>query len=272
MGIWDVWRTVFKDSTLDLSRYEYICRRRSRRRSIQPQVRDGVLFFGTAHPQTTPAGRKVIPTFLRIHTKRKKHKDVDVTVKLEITAAAHTRLDSTGTGWVENDDNWFGITTRALDPEAWDSYLFYICKNGSIEFGIHKVHDLPDGPDPMIGPTPLPQVAQQAITIRIRVEGSHIRTWANNEPRHDVRDEEDRFTHRPGFVYLLTYGVAAKLYEVEVKAKLKKWYGPFYNLVTLGGYIQRLWKIIGAIIAWICILISAAAGIVYLYDYLFRSK
>lgn len=262
MGIWDVWRTVFRDSTWDLSRYEYW----SLRRSIQPQVSDGILFFGTDQPRMVPTGREVIQTGLRIKTDR--YQDVDVTVRLEITAAAHTRPDPTSPGWIVNDNNWFGVTTRALSFFVWDSYLFYIRQNGSIEFGIRDVHNHPAGPPPIIAPPPVPQVAQQAVTIRIRVEGDHIRTWVNDEPRHNERDELGRFATHSGWVYLHTYGVAARLYEVEVRAKFKKWFGPFYNLITLGGNIQNL----GGIILWVCVLISAAASAVYLYDYFFKSK
>jgi hypothetical protein len=197
-----------------------------------PKVKQRVIYFGIDKPvEVAPGYFQSIVSFLRIKIPR--YRDVDVTVKVDIPSAAKT-FDG---GKTENRYNWFGISTRALEASIWSAYLFYIRKEGRIEFCVHGVHD--GFYSPIIRGLSVPEVADHPVTLRIKVEGDRIQTWVNGGPRHDERDTDRRFIRR-GDIYLISYGVLAKIHEVEIKAK--KWYAP---LIKVG---IKTWIIMGIIL------------------------
>ena len=252
MKFWNVWETVFHDTKGDMSKYDYVCMLTH----IHPEVVENILYLGSASYVMLPGvpeSRRVVATALRIKIPR--YRDVAVTVRVEIPRAATYVRESDGTE-IEDQINWFGITTRALTSNIWSAYLFYIRKNGRIEFGIHEMHD-GTSRDPIVKTPDLPEVAAQPVTLRIKVEGDCIQTWANDRQRHDERDRDRRFI-RQGDIYLITYGVQAKIHEVEVK--VKKWYAPF---VRVGRKIGKTTLIILAIL-------SGIAGLIYLYHYFIK--
>lgn len=139
----------------------------------------------------------------------------------------------------------FGIATRAVRTNHWDAYLFYIRKDGRVEFGIRG--------NPIEKPPPVPEVSSQAVTIRIKVEGDRIQTWVNNKPYHDWRDKQNEFI-RKGDIYLISYASLVKIYEVEVK--VKRWYAPIFRL------LKPFWLIILVL----SVIVGLIAGLVYLFS------
>jgi hypothetical protein len=224
---WEIWPTVFHDSRANMPHYDPIAGR--------VEVQDDVIYLGTAEVREKKSKRYGFESFIRPRLPR--YQDVDVTVKAEIGPAAKTD------GETENLSHWFGIATRALRPDHWDAYLFYIRKNGRVEFGIKG--------QPTEKPPPVPAVASQAVTLRIKVEGDRVQTWVNDRAYHDWRDEQGEFI-RKGDIFLIAHGAIVKIYEVEIK--VKKWYAP---LLRLG---HRFWLIIAAV----SVIISLVAGIVSL--------
>jgi len=89
-----------------------------------------------------------------------RYRDVDVTVKLQIMST--TKID----GMNEDASHWFGIAVRAIRTDRWDSYLFYIRKDGRIEFGVRH--------SPVEKPPSIPAVSSQTVTMRIKVESDRV--------------------------------------------------------------------------------------------------
>jgi hypothetical protein len=199
------------------------------------EVRDDVIYLGTTEVLEKKSRRIFLESFIRPRLPR--YQDVDITVKAEIGPAGKTDRET------EDLSHWLGIATRALRPDHWDAYLFYIRKNGRVEFGIRG--------KPTEKPPSVPAVASQPVTLRIKVEGDRVQTWVNDRAYHDWRDEQREFI-RKGDIFLIAYGAIVKIYEVEIK--VKKWYAP---LLRLG---RRFWLIIAAV----SVIISLVAGIVSL--------
>ncbi|MGB2808605.1 MAG: hypothetical protein WBC22_12750 [Sedimentisphaerales bacterium] len=204
----NIWKTVFHDDTANMSLYDFVDGRGLK-------VQDNVMHFGSTELIKTRKGLSFCENFLRLKLANR-YKDVDVTVKLEIESTAKTD------GETEDPSHWFGIATRAVRRDHWDAYLFYIRKDGRVEFGIRGyVNEKPP---------PLTSVSSQAVTIRIKAEGDRVQTWVNNKSYHDWRDEHKEFI-RKGDIYLITYASLVKIYEVEVK--VKRWYAPLVRLLKL---------------------------------------
>ena len=210
--IWNVWDLVFHDDTANMAVYDLVGGRGL-------NVQENVIFFGTSEPQQARQDRQFIESYLRPRMAR--YRDVDVTVKLDIVSAAKTD------GTTEDDSLWFGIAARALRTNHWDAYLFYIRKDGRVEFGIRG--------NPIEKPPPVSAVSSQAVTVRIKAEGDRVQTWVNGRHYHDWRDKQKEFI-RKGDVYLISHAVLVKIYEVEVK--VKKWYAPLLR------FVRRFWVVL----------------------------
>lgn len=223
---WNVWETVFYDDKANLALYDhegFLIGPGLRLQGRWNESYDNVLRLGTSEfLELGPELRGPVETFLRL--KNISHQDVDITVKVEIVSTAKT-----GDGG-ENPAHWFGVTARALRDDHWDAYLFYIRKNGGVEFGIKG--------QPEVRPRAVPAVASQPVTLRIRAEGDRVQTSVNDKQYHDWRDEKGEFI-RKGNIYLFTYASQVKIHEVQVKAK--KWYAPLRRL------FNRLWKLLAAL-------------------------
>ena len=169
--VWDTWETVFHDSTAKMTLYDLVG-------GGVLEVRDNVVYLGSTEIKNIRRRPAVCESFLRLRLPNR-YKDVDVTVKLEILNTAKNNDD------IEDFSHWFGITTRAVRANHWDAYLFYIRRDGRVEFGIRggAIEKQP----------PVTLVSSQAVTIRIMVEGDHIQTWVNNKPYHDWRDKQKEF-------------------------------------------------------------------------------
>ena len=250
MKFWAVWETVFHDTQGDISKYDYISELPTElpgeSSRISPEVKHNIIYFGVDYGAWVDRGNFVpIQSFL--HLKVPRYRDFDVTVKVEIPSAAKT-LDL---GKTENKSYWFGISVRALSIYMWSAYLFYIRKDGRIEFGIHEAGN------PIEKPPRIPEVAEQPVTLRIKAEKDRIQTWANGRPRHDERDGERRFIRR-GDIYLISYGVRAKIHEVEVK--VKKWHAPLVR------FFRKTWKIL----VIIGVILGIITGVIALHQFLTR--
>jgi hypothetical protein len=229
----DIWDRVYHNDKANMALYDFFGRGGL-------QVQDNTIYFGTTESfQVRPEKYRISESFLRLKLPRRfgrgdRYKDVDVSAKIEIEGTV-------------NDDvtHWFGITTRALRTDHWDAYLFYIRKDGRIEFGI-RGHSTEK-------PPPAPAVSCQPVTIRIRAEGDRVQTWVNDSPRHDWRDEQREFI-RKGDIYLISYGALIKIYEVDVRVKI--WYAPFLR------FLKRFWKILVvlAVIVTLIVGIPSACG------------
>ena len=230
---WNVWDTVFHDNTANMALYDLVGGRGL-------QVQDDVIYFGSTEPSTIGTGRHFIESFLRLQLPNR-YRDVDVSVKLQIVSTAKTD------GTIEDGSHWFGMATRAVRTNHWDAYLFYIRKDGKVEFGIRG--------NPIEKPPPVSVVSAQPVTIRIKVEGNRIQTWVNNKPYHDWRDEQNEFI-RKGDIYLISYASLVKIYEVEVK--VKRWYAPLVRLS------KRSWLIILAL----SVIVGLIVGLVSLISWL----
>jgi hypothetical protein len=230
MGIgkmrWNVWDTIFHDDKANMALYDLVGGR-----GLQAQ--ENVIYFGSTELYTIKTDRYVSESFLRPQLGNR-YRDVDVTVKLEIVSTSKTN------GMDEDASHWFGIATRAVRTNHWDAYLFYIRKDGRVEFGIRG--------NIFKKPPPVSVVSSQAVTMRICVDGEHVKTWVNNKPYHDWLDEDKEFI-RKGDVYLISYASLVKIYEVKVK--VKRWYAPLVR------FFKRFWKII----AVLSMLVSLIAGI-----------
>lgn len=221
--IWDVWDIAFHDESANMAAYDLVGGRGL-------QVQENVIYFGTTEPLQARRNKYFSESFLRPKLVRC-YRDVEVTVKIEIVSTAKTD------GANEDVSHWFGIAIRALRTDHWDAYLFYVRKDGGIEFGIRG--------NKIKKPPPVPEISSQAVTIRIRAEGDRVQTWVNNRPYHDWRDEQKEFI-RKGDIYLISYASLVKIYEVEIK--VKKWYAPLLR------FVKHFWKVIVAI--------SVIAGII----------
>lgn len=230
--VWNIWDTVFHDDSANMALYDLVGGRGL-------QVQDNVIYFGSTERLNIRTGLYFCESFLRLRLPNR-YRDVDVTVKLEIESTAKTD------GKTENASHWFGIATRTLRTHHWDAYLFYIRKNGSVEFGIRG--------NAIKKPPPVPAVSSQAVTIRIKVEGDRIQTWVNNNPYHDWSDEKKEFI-RKGYIYLISYASIVKIYEVEVK--VKRWYAPIVR------FLKHFWKIIVVI----SVIIGLIAGLIFLFSW-----
>ena len=227
--VWNKWDTVFHDNTANMALYDLVS-------GGGLQVQENVIYFGSTEPLETRTGRHFYEIFLRLKLANR-YRDVDVTVKLEIERTAKTD------GEREDNSLWFGIATRTVRTNHWDAYLFYIRKDGSVEFGIRgNVTKKP----PLVS-----VVSSQTVTMRIKVEGDRVQTWMNNKPYHDWRDEQKEFI-RKGDIYLISYASLVKIYEVEVK--VKRWYAPLVRL------LKRFWKIILVL----SVIVGLIAGLVFL--------
>ncbi len=228
---WNIWETVFHDDKANMALYNLVGGRGL-------QVQENVIHFGSTEPYTIKTCRYFLESFLRLRLANR-YRDVDVTVKLEIVSTAKTN------DTIEDASNWFGIATRAVRTNHWDAYLFYIRKDGRVEFGIRG--------NPIEKPPPVSVVSSQAVTMQINVEGDRIQTWVNNKPYHDWRDEHKEFI-RKGDIYLISYASLVKIYEVEVK--VKKWYAPLVR------FFKRFWLII----VILSVIIGLIASIVSLFS------
>jgi len=226
---WNIWDTIFFDDKANMALYDLVGGRGL-------QVQENVIYFGSTEPYTIKTRKYFSESFLRLRLANR-YRDVDVTVKLEIVSTAKTN-DTT-----EDASHWFGIATRAVRTNHWDAYLFYIRKDGRVEFGIRS--------NPIEKPPPVPVVSSQAVIVRIKAEGDRIQTWVNNKPYHDWRDENQEFI-RKGDIYLISYASLVKIYEVEVK--VKKLYAPLVR------FLKRFWFVIVVL----SIIISLIAGIISL--------
>lgn len=177
---WNIWDTIFHDDNANMALYDLVGGRGL-------QVQENVIYFGSTEPYTIKTGRYFCESFLRIRLANR-YRDVDIAVKLEIVSTAKTDDE------IENPSHWFGISTRAVRTNHWDAYLFYIRKDGRVEFGIRGFA--------IEKPPPVSAVSSQAVTIRIKIEGDHVQTWVNNKPYHDWRDEHKEFI-RKGDIYLI---------------------------------------------------------------------
>jgi len=227
--VWNEWDTVFHDKTANMALYDLVS-------GGGLQVQENVIYFGSTEPLEIRTGRHFYETFLRLKLPNC-YRDVDVTVKLEIESTAKTD------GKTEDNSLWFGIATRTVRTHHWDAYLFYIRKDGSVEFGIRG--------NPAKKPPPVSVVSSQAVTIRIKVEGDRVQTWVNDKSYHDWRDKQKEFI-RKGDIYLISYASLVKIYEVEVK--VKRFYAPIVRL------FKRFWKIILVL----SVIVGLIAGLVYL--------
>jgi hypothetical protein len=224
---WGIWQTVFHDNKANMALYDAV--------AGKVEVRDDVIHLGTTEVRQRKSVQYVIESFIRPRLAR--YQDVDISVKLEIGSTVKTEGDT------EDLSCWFGIAPRALRPDHWDAYLFYIRKNGRVEFGIKG--------KPIEKPPAVPAVASQPVTLRIRVEGDRAQTWVNDRAYHDWRDEQREFI-RMGDIFLIAYGAIVKINEVEIKVKRR--YAP---LLDFG---RRFWLII----VGISVIIGIVAGIVSL--------
>jgi len=231
---WNIWDSVFHDDMANMAQYDPLG-------SKEVQVQENVICLGSSELR---AGKKDphIESFLRPKLAHR-YRDVDVTVTLQILSTAKTD------GMNEDGSCWFGIVTRAIQPEHWDSYLFYIRRDGRVEFAT-RYHDMP-----VEIPPPVSVVSSQPVTIRIRVEGDHIQTWVNNRPYHDWRDQQHAFL-RKGDVYLISYGSHVRISAVEIK--VKKWHAPVVRFVerfkvwiTWIGIIIGLFVSLGTLWLWL---------------------
>jgi len=229
--VWNRWDTVFHDDTANMALYDLVGGRGL-------QVQENVIYFGSTELLKIRTGRYFCESFLRLQLANR-YRDVDVTVKLEIESTAKTD------GKTEDDSHWFGIATRTVRTYHWDAYLFYIRKDGSVEFGIRG--------NATKKPPPVSAVSSQAVTIRIKIEGDRVQTWVNDKSYHDWRDEQKEFI-RKGDIYLISYASLVKIYEVEVK--VKRWYAPLIRL------LKRFWKIILVLSA----IVGLIAGLVFLFS------
>lgn len=222
---WNVWDTVFRDDNANMSLYDLVG-------GSGLQVRENVIYFGSTETPTSRNYLGGIESFLFPKIVRR-YRDVDVTAKIEIESTAK-----------DDSSNWFGIATRVTRTHHWDAYLFYIRKDGRVEFGIRG--------NPIEKPPPIPEVSSQAVIVRIKTERDRVQTWVNNRPYHDCRDEQEEFI-RKGSVYLISYRSLVKIYEVEIK--VKRWYAPLLR------FIKRFWQIlciigvIGSVLGFLYILI-----------------
>ena len=233
--VWNIWDTVFHDNTANMALYDLVGGRGL-------QVQENVIYFGSTERYTIRTDRYFFESFLRLKL-AKRYRDVDVTVKLEIVSTAKTD------DIIEDASHWFGIATRTVRTNHWDAYLFYIRKDGKVEFGIRG--------NPIEKPPHVSAVSSQAITIRIKVEGDRIQTWVNNKPYHDWRDKQKEFI-RKGDIYLISYASLVKIYEVEVK--VKRWYAPLVRL------LKRFWLIIFVL----SVIVGLIAGIVVIVSLISR--
>jgi hypothetical protein len=227
---WDGWSTVFYDDRATVALYDYYGPAPDDRAL---KVRENVLVLGVDGYVQLEKQQIPIVSFLRPQIDR--YRDVDVTIKVQIESTAKS------IGGNEDLSHWFGLTLRALRTHHWDAYLFYIRKNGKVEFGVRGDKD--------VRPPPIPEVASQPVTIRVRVESDRVQTWVNGRQYHDWRDKEHEFI-RKGDIYLTTYAARAKIYEVKIR--VKKWYAP------ISRFLSRSWKIIIVL----GIIVSLIAGVI----------
>ena len=229
---WNVWDTIFHDNKANMALYDLVGGR-----GLQAQ--ENVIHFGSTELYTIKTGKYISESFLRPRL-AKRYRNVDITVKLEIVSTAKTNDTA------EDTSHWFGIATRAVRTNHWDAYLFYIRKDGRVEFGIRG--------NPVEKPPPVSVVSSQVVTMRINVDRDRIQTWVNNRPYHDWLDEDKEFI-RKGDIYLISYASLVKIYEVKVK--VKRWYAPLVR------FFKRFWKII----VGLSVLVSLIAGILTLILY-----
>jgi len=212
--IWDSWDLAFHDNTANMAAYDLV--------SGRVNVQENVIYFGTTEPFQVGQDKYLSESFLRPRMAR--YRDVDVTVKLQIVSAAKTD------GTDEDTSRWFGIAIRALRAHHWDAYLFYIRKDGRVEFGVRG--------NAIEKPPPILAVSLQAVTVRVKAEGDRVQTWVNDRLYHDWPDEQREFI-RKGDIYLISFATLVRIYEVEVK--VKKWYAPLLR------FVKRFWKVLVAI-------------------------
>lgn len=232
--MWDIWDTVFHDAQGNLALYSHRVfvvgtGWEVSGADIGLRVQGNVIYLGTSDTLQFGQIQAPVETFLRLQCKR--YQDVDVIVKLEIIGT-------------HNGDptHWFGIAPRALRPNHWDAYLFYIRRNGNVDFGIKGDLD--------VKPLLAPEVSSQPVTLRIKVENNRIQTWVNGRSCHDWLDRDEEFV-RKGDVYLIAHASEVKVHEIEIKAK--KWYAPLVR------FAKRFWKgfvIVGIILGFIAALIQ----------------
>ena len=227
--VWNVWETVFEDNKADMSQYDLIGGR--------VQVRDDVICLGAPEFLQTQRGRFAIESFLRPRVAR--YQDVDITVKLQIESTGKTD------GINEDPSHWFGISTRAIRPSLWDAYLYYIRKDGRVEFGI-KDH-------PIEKPPRVESVASQPVTFRIKVEGSRVQTWVNERPYHDWQDKDGEFI-RKGSIYLISHVALVRIYEIQIK--VKKWYAPLLRFCRRSWMVIVVLGVVGSVIGLFVWLLS----------------
>ncbi|MCX5644886.1 MAG: hypothetical protein NTZ17_09400 [Phycisphaerae bacterium] len=214
---WDIWDSVFHDNAADIARYDLPD-------SKEVQVQENAICLGSSELRPGKSDAHV-ESFLRPKLAHR-YRDVDVCVTLQILGTAKTN------GMNEDGSCWFGIVTRAVQPDHWDSYLFYIRRDGRIEFAT-RYHKMPSE-----SPPPVPAVSSQPVTVRIKAERDHIQTWVNNRQYHDWRDQQHAFL-RKGDVYLIAYGSRVRISAVEIK--VKKWHAPILQ------FVNRFWPWITAI-------------------------
>lgn len=227
--MWDVWDSVFHDGTANMALYDFFGG------GTGLNVQENVIYFGSTDRLQVGERSLAREGFLRPKVRR--YRDVDITLKVQIIST--TKTDGTN----ENPNHWFGIAVRALRPDHWDAYLFYIRKNGKVEFGIRGNSEQK--------PPEVP-ISSQPVTVRVKAEGDRIQTWINGRPHHDRRDEQKEFI-RKGDIYLIAYGSLVRIYDVEVKAK--RWYAPIRRFGSGFYWLLGILSVIGGAIAfWIYVL------------------
>jgi hypothetical protein len=215
--VWGFWETILRDVHANVALYSHRVfvigtGWEVSGASIGFRAQGNVIYLGTSDVLQFGQIHAPVETFLQVRCPR--YQDVDIQVKLEILGTANAE-----------PSHWFGITTRALRPDHWDAYLFYIRQNGTVEFGIKGGLD--------VKPLLAPEVSSQPVTVRLKVEGNRIQTWVNDRACHDWVDKDNEFV-RKGDVYLISYAAETRIHEVEIKAK--KWYAPVVR------FAKRFWK------------------------------
>jgi len=232
--MWDIWETVFHDAQANLALYSQTVFLVGigldvSRADVGLRVQGNVIYLGTSDALQFGQFQAPVETFLRLQCDR--YQDVDVTVKLEIVGTHNG-----------DPSHWFGIAPRALRPNHWDAYLFYIRRNGNVDFGIRG--------DLEVKPLLAPEVTSQPVALRIKVENDRVQTWVNGRPSHDWLDRDKEFV-RKGDIYLIAYAAEVKIHEIEIKAK--KWYAPLIR------FARRFWKafvIVGIVLGFIAAIIQ----------------